>query len=113
MRICATPPSDSEAIIVPQGHAVKRRVVLAADLESVRGAIHRDVCACVVAWFRAASAASAARSRISETEEVCDPVLDRKIGFDHFERETTLDDQFPKDWRQFRVLQGTENRVVM
>ena len=40
-------------------------------------------------------------------------LLDRKIGFDHFKRETTLDDQFPKDWRQFRVLQGTENRVVM
>ena len=65
MRICATPPSDSEAIIVPQGHAVKRRVVLAADLESVRGSIQPDVGSGVVVWLRAANATSWAGSTIA------------------------------------------------
>jgi hypothetical protein len=64
---CATPPSESEASIVLQEHAVKRCVVLAADLEAVRGSIQRDVCACIMAWLRAASAASAVRSSISAT----------------------------------------------
>jgi len=73
-RICATPPSDSEAIIVPPGHAVKRCVVLAADLEAVRGAIQPDVGACVVAWLRAANATNRARSTRCGTSSFRDPV---------------------------------------
>ena len=61
-RTCATPPSDSKAIIVTQGHAVKGGVVLAAALCAVRSSMQRDVCACVVAWLRAASAARATMS---------------------------------------------------
>ena len=59
---CATPPSDSEASIVPQGHAVKRCVVPTADQGAVRGAMPRDMCACIMAWLRAARAASATTS---------------------------------------------------
>jgi hypothetical protein len=67
MKTGATSPSEREAIIVTPGHAVKRCVVLAADLESVRGSIQPDVGSGVVAWLRAASAASAVRFIISET----------------------------------------------
>jgi hypothetical protein len=74
-RTCATPQSESEAIIVTQGHAVKRCVVLTADLGVVRGSIQPDVYSCVMTRLRPASATSAVRSGISETLEICDPVF--------------------------------------
>jgi hypothetical protein len=49
----------------------------------VIGAIHLDVCACVVAWLRAARAASAVRFIISETSYICDLVFERLAQ--HFE----------------------------
>ena len=58
-RTCATPLSESDAIIVTQEHDVKRCVVLTADQGAMRGAIQRDVCSCAVALLRAVSAASA------------------------------------------------------
>src|SRR6266511_1998887 len=75
MRTGATPPSEGEAIIVTQGHAVKRCVVLIAHLGVVRGSIQPDVYSCVMAWLRPASVTSAVRSSISETLEICDPVF--------------------------------------
>src|SRR5919198_5001039 len=61
-RTGARPPSDSEAIIVTPGHAVKRYIVLTADLGALRGAIQWDVCSCPVPWLRAANATSWGRS---------------------------------------------------
>jgi hypothetical protein len=58
MRTCATPPSESEAIIVREGLNVKRRGVLPAPQGAVSSSRPRGVCA--VARLRAASATTSA-----------------------------------------------------
>jgi hypothetical protein len=71
---CTTPQLEREAIIVTPGHAVKRCVVLAADLRAVRGSIQPDVGSGVVAWLRAANATNRARSTRCGTWSLKDPI---------------------------------------